>query len=179
MCLLASTEKQGWPLALQSGRSEQGCFYLEVLQGLQQGRISCSRSAVGSAGLLPLEAGRKQDCSSALNVGSSWLPTKWSRAKPSCAGASSCSIFINICERGEKQCYCATNQTGNYVICLNCVLRSRKTTRSSGWESGRRDLPADSVLHTLRCPHLASLSWRLVGQLAFRFLIISGVYSGT
>lgn len=77
--------------------------------------------AVGSSDLLPLEAERKEDCSSTLDVGSSWLPTEWSRAKPSCAGASSCSIFINICERGGKQCYCATNQTGNYVICLNCV----------------------------------------------------------
>ena len=130
-------------------------------------------------GSLPLRADKKQDCSSALDIGSSWLQTKWSRAKNGCAGASSCTISINIWERDGKHCYCATNQNGNYVICLNCVCRSRKNTRSSGWESGRRDLPAGSVLHALLCPRQANLCRRLAGQLALHFLIISGVCRGT
>lgn len=150
----------------QTGRAEQGCFYLEVLQGLWRSRM------------MPC-ADKKQNCSSALSIGSIWLPTKWSRAKTSCAGASSCIISINIWERDGKHYYCATNQNGNYVICLNCAYRSRRNRRSCGWGSGRTDLPAASVPHTPLCPRRASLSPRLAGQLALHLLIISGACRGT
>lgn len=111
---------------------------------------------------------------SALDIGRSWLQTKWSRAKTSCVGASSFTISINIWERDGKHQYCATNQNGNYVICLNCLCQSRKNTRRSGWEFGMRDLPAGSILHALLCPCRANLSHRLVDSLPFIFSLLQG-----
>lgn len=66
-----------------------------------------------------------------LAVRSTWLQTRCSAAKNGCAGASSCTIPINIWERAEKH-DCATNDSGNHVIRLNCLHRSGKIIMEAG-----------------------------------------------